>query len=97
MKEFATKFYKSQAWKKTREAYALSKAGLCEICLTQGRFVPGEIVHHRTHLTPENIDNPEITLGWSNLQLVCRECHARIHQEKTGRYMFDEAGRVIVL
>ncbi len=42
--------------------------GLCVKC---GR--PGEIVHHKEHLTPENINTPEIALGENNLELLCRE------------------------
>lgn len=97
MKDFAKAFYKSQAWKRTREAYARSKSGLCEICLAAGLYVPGEIVHHKIHLTPENINDYSISLSWDNLQLVCRECHAAIHDERKGRYKFDETGRLIIL
>ncbi|MBP3673948.1 MAG: HNH endonuclease [Oscillospiraceae bacterium] len=80
MKEYARKLYSSKAWKKTRSAYAKSRGGLCERCLTKGLIIPGEIVHHRRHITAGNVDKPEITLSWDNLQLVCRECHAEIHE-----------------
>ena len=97
MQEFAKSFYKSQAWKKTRDAYAKSKSGLCEICLASGMYVHGEIVHHKIHLSPENIYDYSISLDWNNLQLVCRECHAAIHDKRKGRYRFDETGRLVVL
>ena len=97
MREFATSFYKSKQWKKCRKLYAASVGGLCEICWENGVVVPGEIVHHKIHLTPDNIDNPGITLNWDNLQLVCRDCHAKIHRgEQERRYIIDEIGRVIV-
>lgn len=80
MKDYARKLYSSKAWKKTRAAYAKSRGGLCERCLTKGLIIPGEIVHHRRHITAGNVDKPEITLSWDNLQLVCRECHAEIHE-----------------
>ena len=96
MKDYARRFYSSKAWKNTRKAYAKSKMNLCEICLAQGLYKPGEIVHHKIHLTPENVGNPDITLDWNNLQLVCRDCHAAIHDydRRKRRYKIDSMGRV---
>lgn len=94
MKEYATAFYSSKAWKETRRAYRKSVGGLCEICLKKGIYRPGEIVHHKIHLTPENITDPAVALNWNNLQLVCRDCHAELHGD-TRRYKVDELGRVI--
>lgn len=96
MKEYAKGFYKSAAWKACRKAYAESRRGLCEVCLARGLYVPGEIVHHRVHLTPDNINDPAVSLNWNNLQLVCRECHAQIHAGRITRYKLDRFGRVIV-
>ena len=96
MKEYAKHFYKSQSWVKTRNAYATSVGYLCEVCLKNGIYNPGEIVHHKTHITPENINNPKITLDWDNLELVCRECHGVAHS-KNKRYRVDEQGKVIII
>ena len=95
MKDYATAFYSSTAWRHTREAYAKSKGNLCESCLERGLYTPGEIVHHKTHITPQNINDPNITLNWDNLRLVCRNCHAAEHEQRKRRYRFDEAGKVI--
>ena len=70
------------------------KHGLCERCLDRGRIVPGEIVNHRIELTPENINDPEVTLSFKNLKLVCRDCHAQEHKPEK-RYKVDQMGRVI--
>lgn len=94
MKEFATAFYKSKAWKNCRELYAQSVGGLCERCLAKGVYRPGEIVHHKVWLTPENINDASITLNWDNLILLCRDCHAEVHEKDVKRYRIDEAGRV---
>lgn len=94
MKEYAASLYSSKAWQKTREAYRRSVGGLCEICWSKGILKPGEIVHHKTHISPDNIDDPEITLSFNNLQLVCRDCHAQIHDRKQRRYKVDDMGRV---
>lgn len=96
MKPFAEKFYGSPAWKSTRNAYRKHKGGLCEICWSKGIIKAGEIVHHKIELTPDNIDDANIALNWGNLQLVCRECHAEIHDRRQIRYKIDELGRVII-
>lgn len=81
-KEYAQKFYNSKAWQHTRNAYKKSVGGLCERCLKEGRYVGGELVHHKIHITPELIDNPSITLDWNNLELLCKECHALEHESE---------------
>lgn len=97
MKEYAKGFYKSKTWQKTRAAYIKSVGGLCERCLKKGLYSPAVIVHHKTYITPENINNPEITLSWSNLEAVCRECHEQEHKGIEKRYKVDELGRVSAL
>ena len=95
MKDFAERFYKSKAWQRNRDAYADSVHGLCEDCLDLGEIVPGEIVHHLEELTPENINDPTVTMAWSNLRLVCRDHHAVRHKKKRSRrYTVDASGRI---
>ena len=74
MKPYAKKFYKSSAWRKCRQAYITSKYGLCERCADAGN-----IVHHKTYITPENINDPNITLNHKNLELLCATCHQHEH------------------
>lgn len=94
-KDFSRTFYDSKAWQNTRNEYKKYRGGLCEICWAKGIIKAGEIVHHKTELTPANINDADIALGWDNLQLVCRECHAGIHDRRQRRYKIDELGRVI--
>lgn len=96
MKEYAKTFYKSQAWKRTREAYIRSVGGLCERCRRKGLIVPAEIVHHKIYLTPENISDETVSLSWANLEAVCRTCHKEEHTGKVIRYEVDSLGRVSV-
>ncbi len=92
-KAFAKKFYNSAAWIKTSRAYAASKFYVCESC---GRAAKHYIVHHKRHLTEANINDPQVALSWSNLQLLCQECHNRLHQTKRGRkIIFDASGQVV--
>lgn len=95
MKAWQKPFYTSQAWKKTREAYKASVGGLCEICWGNGIIKAGGLVHHKIPLTPQNIDNTDLTLNWDNLLCVCRKCHAKLHDRRKRRYKLDEMGRVI--
>lgn len=95
MKPYAGALYNGKAWQDCRSAYKKSKGGLCERCLSKGIYKAGEIVHHKVHISPENINNPQIALNWENLELLCRDCHALEHS-KGKRYKVDELGRVTV-
>lgn len=95
MKPFAEKFYKSKAWRNCRDAYFISRHGLCERCPQ-----PGKIVHHKILLTPNNINDPNITLNWEHLELVCQDCHNKEHHGSDDGVMreglmFDANGDLI--
>lgn len=79
---WARKFYNSKAWKNCRELYKQSKNGLCERCLRKGKYSAGEEVHHKIWLTPNNINDPDITLSFNNLELLCASCHTYEHVGK---------------
>ena len=72
MKEWAEKFYKGRLWRRCRAGFIKHRqgidGGLCQECGEKLGF----IVHHITELTPTNINNPEISLSWSNLKYVCK-------------------------
>ena len=85
-KAFARKFYSSKAWQSCRNEYAKKAHHLCEECLKQGIYKPGEIVHHKIELDPITIEIPEIALNFDNLEMVCRECHAKAHHLEGGRW-----------
>ena len=93
-KPYAQSFYKSTAWKKCRAGYIKSVHGLCERC---GR--PGYIVHHIEYITPDNINDPDITLDWDNLEYLCQDCHNKEHFKRHSStredVTFDEQGNLI--
>ena len=89
---FAHRFYTSWAWIKCARAYKREVQGLCERCLKQGLIVPGEEVHHKIRLTPENLSDPSVALNWDNLELLCKNCHIKEHDRK--RWRADEMGHV---
>lgn len=97
MKDYAESFYKGKAWQRVRDDYVKSVGGLCESCLAKGLIVHGEIVHHKEHITPNNINDEEVTLNTDNLILLCRSCHGEEHKKKIRRYRVDESGHVTPL
>ncbi len=76
-KEWAMSFYRSKAWVSCRISYMLSQNYICERCGDAAK-----ICHHKTHLTPDNIDDPNITLNWEQLESLCQDCH-NIEHHKT--------------
>lgn len=95
MQKYAERFYKSQQWQAARDAAIKRDAYLCRDCYTAGRITPAEEVHHITEITPENINDPAITLNLDNLISLCRECHKARHGERPAkRYHVDGLGRV---
>ena len=92
---FAHPLYASTAWKKTRAAYMKSVHGLCEECLKQGLVVPATQVHHKVHLTPENVNDPSVTLNWDNLEALCDEHHAQAHKGRGKNFLWDDFGNIL--
>jgi 5-methylcytosine-specific restriction endonuclease McrA len=92
-KDYAKDFYHSKTWVKCRSSFMTSKYYLCERC--EGVAV---ICHHKTHITPANINDPNITLSWDNLQALCVECHNVVHgnsQVTQDGLRFDANGNLI--
>lgn len=97
-KEFAKAFYKSSAWQRCRDGFIDYRrridGGVCQRC--HNRL--GYIVHHKQHLSAENINDVTVSLNWENLEYVCHECHNREHQfaeQLTPKCIFDDNGDVI--
>ncbi len=104
-RDFSRAFYKSHQWLNTRKAYMETQLDtpfgiippyMCERCFEDGKLVPAKVVHHKIVLSPMNINNPEVTLAFKNLQRVCQDCHAKLHSGfEEPRVAFDENGNVI--
>ena len=93
-KDWAIDFYNSKAWEDCRLAFMRSKFFICERC-----GGAATIAHHKTYLTPANINDPNVTLSSDNLEALCQDCHNREHQSKHSAtrddVMFDENGDLI--
>jgi hypothetical protein len=94
-REFAKSFYASAAWKQCRRAFiASTQDGLCNRCLLN----PGKIVHHKTLLTPKNINDPSISLNHERLEYLCQDCHNKEHMGRdpiADGLMFDDNGDLV--
>lgn len=93
MKPWAEEFYKGTAWKKARESYMMAVNYTCERC---GRRA--EMVHHKTYLTAENIQNPDISLSFDNFEALCDRCHQHEHHKTSSTVcgvMFDDMGQLV--
>ena len=101
-RDFAKSFYRSKEWIQTREYVLRRDKYLCVKC-----GAPAEQVHHKTHLTPTNIWDVNISLNPDNLVSLCRDCHFEEHRGEHARgreakenqepynYTFDANGMLI--
>lgn len=93
---WAKSFYNSHQWAQVRDYIMMRDRYTCKRC---GR--PAQEVHHKEHLSLDNIGDPNITLNPDNLVALCRDCHFRQHEEDAGRtacepgFRFDENGQLI--
>ena len=53
--------------------------------------IHGYIVHHKVHLTADNIYDPATTISFDNLELLCMDCHNKEHFSKS---YFTDDGQV---
>lgn len=77
---WARKLYLSKAWTDLRINLIQERGPICQRC---GRIMADTsmlIGHHKQKLTPENINNPMITLNSNNVDLICTDCHNKEHQ-----------------
>ena len=95
-KDFAKAFYNSKAWRDCRAGFIKSVFGLCKNHKQCHR--PGLIVHHTERLTPEKINDPDVTLNWSKLEYLCIECHNAVDADKDvvrNDVCFDDQGNLV--
>ena len=94
-KAYAKKFYKSKAWQQCRRAYVSMRinidGGMCQHC----RERPGYIADHIEEITPDNINDPEVTLNHKNIQYLCTICHNKktFSKSENDFLKFDSEGQ----
>ncbi|PKG22734.1 HNH endonuclease [Niallia nealsonii] len=92
-KDYAASFYNGTKWRKCSKGYMQSMNYICERC---GDLA--SICHHKEYITPQNINDFNITLNWTNLEALCQTCHNQEHHSSeicvTG-LAFDSKGNLI--
>lgn len=68
-----------RAWKRIRDSYAMANP-LCEQCLSKGKYVMTEEIHHKIPLANGGSHDR------NNLIALCKECHSRVHAESGDRW-----------
>jgi 5-methylcytosine-specific restriction endonuclease McrA len=72
-KEWQNKFYTSKEWFEVRNFIRQRDKMKCCRC---GKIIKGKsIVDHIKEITPQNLNDKDITLNPNNLQLLCLDCH----------------------
>lgn len=82
-------FYHSKAWINCRNSFMDAVNYICNRCGS-----PAAICHHKEYITINNINNPDITLNWDNLEPLCLDCHNKEHFKQDDGYFFNEDGDI---
>lgn len=68
------KNYTSYAFQRCMDSYYNLKGGLCERCISQGRYTPGTKIGYKERMTDQQLADPLMALNWDNLILLCDDC-----------------------
>lgn len=79
------KFYNSVRWQKLRLEF-VKMHPLCERCLSKGKVVAADQVHHKRSPFDYKTGkiNWELGLDPDNLECLCAECHGLEHAQEKG-------------
>lgn len=91
-REFARSLYTSKAWSELRFNLIISRGPICNRCKDVVLDPSHLVAHHKIQLTPININNLDIALNPSNIEIVCSRCHNKEHR----RYGYNQHNVYIV-
>lgn len=72
-------FYNSTRWRKFRATILAERDPVCAEC---GKIITNPLdceLDHIKELTPENVNDPNISLNPDNVQILCHTCHDKKH------------------
>jgi hypothetical protein len=72
---FARKLYTSKAWTELRFNLIIERGPICQRCGKVMVDTSKLIGHHKITLTPNNVNDPVVTLNPINIELICWTCH----------------------
>lgn len=73
-------FYCSKAWRDLSYSLKIAAGGKCNRCGETLLDFSKLIGHHKTELTEDNVDNPEIALNPELIEIICHDCHNKEHR-----------------
>lgn len=91
MRSVDSSFYKSKEWERCRALYLQKVNHLCERCFADGRIKPARFVHHKIYMNEHTVKDPNLALGFDNLEALCYDCHNAEHfgdKKKIKRWEF---------
>ena len=91
---WARQFYNSKAWRQLREKLVVESNFLCADCGESYLKDSTQLVaHHIKELTPQNINDANISLNPANIKIICRKCHDKAHD----RFSFSPEQKVFIV
>lgn len=94
MRKLRQDAYNQTSWRKLRTTY-LKQHPLCEECLKTGKVTPASSVHHIKTPFSKGEVNQFLLLDYNNLESVCHECHAEIHNRQEGKQTVQDVLRTL--
>lgn len=88
--DFAIQFYNSKAWRDLRELLIIERGGKCERSGKVFTDTSKLIGHHKIELTPQNINDPSISLNPDKIEIISIDEHNKEHKRfghKQGVYI----------
>lgn len=82
-------FYTSKAWRAFRERLMIERTNkdgfiICEKCGKPIMRPYDCIGHHKKELTPDNVNDADVSLNPDNVELIHLSCHNEIHERFSG-------------
>ena len=104
--KYSKAFYHSKEWEQVRQYVLMRDRYMCQHC---GK--PAQEVHHKIHISPDNLWDVKVTLNPDNLVSLCKDCHFEEHKQDKAAgkrkslglsegdcadgFHFDENGQVV--
>lgn len=79
-RDFAKALYTSKAWMELRFNLIIERGPKCQRCHTLVIDTSKLVGHHIIELTPDNINDVNITLNPANVEIICFDCHSKEHR-----------------
>lgn len=75
--------YQNSKWRRLRDDFIMLHP-LCEDCLSKGKVVPADDIHHIRSPFRDGQINWALLMDPENLVALCKDCHGRRHAAEQG-------------